>query len=71
MGKEVRYVMEHDRKITEAEIAMIEAARELPETFDADNPPIDPATTPEQYAALMRAVGERNRRIAGRRVGSA
>ena len=50
---------------------MIEAARELPETFDADNPPIDPATTPEQYAALMRAVGERNRRIAGRRVGSA
>ncbi|MBR2832531.1 MAG: hypothetical protein IKE57_06380 [Oscillospiraceae bacterium] len=71
MGKEVRYVMEDDRKITEEEIAMIEAARELPETFDADNPPIDPAAAPEQYAALMRAVGERNRRIAGRRSGSA
>lgn len=71
MGKEVRYVMEDDRKITEEEIAMIEAARELPETFDTDNPPIDPAAAPEQYAALMRAVGERNRRIAGRRSGSA
>jgi len=71
MGKEVRYVMEHDRQITEEEIAMIEAARELPEAFDEDNPPIDPVTAPEQYAALMRAVGERNRRIAGRRSGSA
>ena len=71
MGKEIRYIMEPDRKITEEEIAMIEAARELPEAFDEDNPPIDPAATPEQYAALMRAVGERNRRIAGRRAGSA
>ena len=71
MGKEVRYVMERDRKITEEEIAMIEAARELPEAYDEDNPPIDPIETPEQYAALMRAVGERNRRIAGHRTGSA
>ncbi len=71
MGQEVRYVMDRSRKPTAEEIAMIEAARELPEAYDEDNPPIDPATTPEQYAALMRAVGERNRRIAGRRVGSA
>ena len=71
MGKEVRYVMERDRKITEEEIAMIEAARELPEAYDEDNPPIDPIETPEQYAALMRAVGERNRRIAGHHTGSA
>ncbi len=67
MGNEVRYVMEHNRRITEKEIAMIEAARELPESYDEDNPPIDPVATPEQYAALLRAVGERNRRIAGRR----
>ena len=71
MGQEVRYVMDRSRKLTAEEIAMIEAARELPEAYDEDNPPIDPTSTPEQYAALMRAVGERNRRIAGRRVGSA
>ena len=57
--------MDRSRKLTEEEIALIEAARELPEVFDEENPPIDPATTPEHYAALMRAVGERNRRIAG------
>ena len=50
---------------------MIEAARELPEVYDEDNPPIDPATSPEQYAALMRAVVERNRRITTRRTGTA
>ena len=71
MGKDIRYVLERDRRLTEEEIAMIEAARELPEVYDKDNPPIDPVETPEQYAALMRAVGERNRRIAGRRTGSA
>ena len=66
MGKEIPYVMERDRKITEEEIAMIVAARDLPETYDEDNPPIDPVTTPESYAALMRAVAERNRRVAAR-----
>jgi len=71
MGKDVRYIMERDRRITKEEIAMIEAARELPEVFDEDNPPIDPVSTPEQYEALMRAVGERNRRIAVKHNGSA
>ena len=65
MSKETRYVLERDRTLSAEEIAMIEAARELPEVFDEDNPPIDPASSPEQYAALMRAVAERNRRIAG------
>ena len=65
MSKETRYVLDYDRKISAEEIAMIEAARELPEIFDEDNPPIDPSSSPEQYAALMRAVAERNRRIAG------
>ena len=43
---------------------MIEAARDLPAEADEDNPEIDPIKTPEQYAALMRAVAERNRRVA-------
>ena len=71
MDQEVRYILDRNRTLTEEEIAMIEAARELPEAFDEDNPPIDPSATPAQYAALMRAVGERNRRIAGRRTGTA
>ena len=41
----------------------IEAARDLPVEADEDNPEIDPVKTPEQYAALMRAVAERNRRV--------
>ena len=71
MGKEVRFILQRDSKPTPEQIAMIEAARNLPPVYDEDNPPIDPIDTPEQYAALMRAVGERNRRIAGRRAGSA
>ena len=71
MSKEIRYVLEPDRKLSPEEIAMIEAARELPEVYDEDNPPIDPTTSPEQYAALMRAVVERNRRITTRRTGTA
>ena len=71
MSKEIRYVLEPDRKLSPEEIAMIEAARELPEVYDEDNPPIDPTTSPEQYAALMRAVIERNRRITTRRIGTA
>ena len=49
---------------------MIDAARNLPEVYDEENPPIDPVATPEQYAALMRAVAERNRRISGKRTGT-
>lgn len=66
MDKEVRHVLEHDRRIAEKKIAMIEASGELPESFDEENSPIGPVTTPERYAALMPAVAERNRRIAGR-----
>ncbi len=51
-------------KLSDEEIAMIEAARNLPESFDEDNPPIDPVATPEQYNALMQAVAERNRKVA-------
>ena len=58
MGKDVHYILERGTKLTDEEITMIEAARSLPETFDRDNPPIDPVATPEQYNALMRDSGE-------------
>ena len=66
MGKEIRYVLKRGTKLTADEIAMIEAARDLPIEYDEDNPEIDPVATPEQYAALMNAVANRNRRLSRR-----
>ena len=63
MGKDVHYTYKRGIPLTSEEIAMIEAARDLPAEADEDNPEIDPVKTPEQYAALMRAVAERNRRV--------
>ena len=67
MGKEIHYTLKPGSKLTDEEIAMIEAARDLPVEFDEDNPEIDPVATPEQYAALMRAVAARNQRISRHR----
>ena len=67
MGKEVRYRLRRGSELTAEEIAMIEAARNLPVEYDEDNPEIDPVATPEQYAALMNAVANRNRRLSVRR----
>ena len=69
MGKEVRFILQRDSKPTPEQIAMIEAARNLPPVYDEDNPPIDPVETPEQYAALLQAVAERNRRVAAKLAG--
>ncbi len=66
MNREIRDELNRGRKLTAEKITMIEKARGLPETYDAENPPIDPAETPEQYAALMQAVAARNRRTADR-----
>ena len=66
MGKEVHYTLKRGTALTAEEIAMIEAARNLPVDFDEDNPEIDPITTPEQYAALMNAVAARNRKLSRR-----
>ena len=63
MSKEIRYIYKRGTPLTPEQIAMVEAARELPVEEDEDNPEIDPVKTPEQYAALMRAVAERNRRV--------
>lgn len=67
MGKEVRYRLKRGSELTMEEIAMIEAARNLPVEYDEDNPEIDPVATPEQYAALMNAVANRNRRLSVKR----
>ena len=67
MGKEVRYKLRRGSELTVEEIAMIEAARNLPVEYDEDNPEIDPVATPEQYAALMNAVANRNRRLSVKR----
>lgn len=67
MGKEVRYRLKRGSELTVEEIAMIEAARNLPVEYDEDNPEIDPVATPEQYAALMNAVANRNRRLSVKR----
>ena len=64
MGKEVIFKLEPGTALTAEEIAMIEAARDLPVELDEDNPEIDPVATPAQYAALMQAVARRNRMIA-------
>ena len=66
MPEEVRLIYKRGSKITPEEIAMIEAASTMPAEYDEDNPEIDPVKTPELYAALVRAVAERNRRISKR-----
>ena len=63
MGKDIHFTLKPGTPLTPEDIAMIEAVRDLPVEADEDNPEIDPVKTPEQYAALMRAVAERNRRV--------
>lgn len=71
---DVRYTITKDQKPTEAQIQMIQEGRKFQdsllaqgrkdEVFDEDCPEIDPVTTPKQYQALMKAVEERDKRIA-------
>ena len=63
MGKDVHYIYKRGTALTPEQIAMIEAARDLQGEEDEDNPETDPVKTPERYAALMRAVAERNQRV--------
>lgn len=67
MGKEIHFELKPGTGLTSAEIAMLEAADNIPAEYDEDNPEIDPIRTPELYAALVRAVAERNQRISKRR----
>ena len=67
MAKDIHFKLEKGAPLKEEEIAMIEAASVMPDEADEENPEIDPIKTPELYAALVKAVGERNRRISGAR----
>lgn len=72
--EEVKYTITRDQKPTEDQIKMMREGRKYQEellaegrkdeVFDEDCPEIDPVTTPERYKALLKAVEERNRRIA-------
>lgn len=71
---DVRYTISSEQKLTDEQKKMIREGRKYQddmiaqgrkdEIFDEDCPEIDPETTPERYQALLKAVGERNRRIA-------
>lgn len=63
MKDDIYYTRKAGTPLTEAEIAMVEAARQFEDEYDEDNPEIDPEKTPELYTAMMSAVAERNRRV--------
>ena len=63
MENETTYIRKPGTPLREEDIAMIETARGFKDEFDEDNQAIDPENTPELYAAMMRAVAERNRRV--------
>ena len=67
MGKDVFFELTRGSQLSSEEIAMIDAACEMPNEYDEDNPEIDPIKTPDLYAALVQAVSERNQRISRRR----
>ena len=71
---EVRYTIATDQKPSLEQIDMIREARlkqeqllaegKKSEVYDEDSPETDPVLTPKRYEAMMKAVAERNRRIA-------
>ncbi len=63
----VTYTIRKGQKPTPEQIAEIEAAREMKQEYDEDCPEITPENK-EMYDAMMRAVAERNQRIAGQRI---
>ena len=65
---DVRYKITRDQKPTAEQIAEIEAARKMPQEYDEDCPEISPEKNKEMYDAMMKAVAERNQRIAGQKI---
>ena len=55
-----------DRDLTEEQVREIEAACKLPYVEDEDCPQIDPQRTPELWEEMMKALAERNRKMAQR-----
>lgn len=70
---DVTYTITRDQKPTEDQVRMMEEgakkqdrlleAGRFDEVYDDDCPSTDPELNPEGYAALLKAVAERNRRL--------
>lgn len=60
---DIRYTIKVGQKPTEEQIREIEEAKNYPITFDEDCPEVSEENDPEMYAAMMKAVVERNRRL--------
>ena len=55
-----------DPQLTEAQIQEIKAAQNMPFVEDQDCPELDPQKTPELWEEMMKALAERNRKMAQR-----
>lgn len=55
-----------DRELTESQRREIEAAQGISYVEDEDCPEVNPQKTPELWAEMMKALAERNRRMAER-----
>ena len=63
---DVRFTLKPEDELTDEQIREIEASREMPFVQDEDSPLLDPDTTPELWANALKALGDRNRRMAQR-----
>lgn len=55
-----------EKELTEEQLREIETARNMPYVEDEDCPEVDPQRTPELWSEMMKALAERNRRMAER-----
>ena len=63
---DVTFTLKSNDQLTQAQIQEIEAARDWPHAEDEDNPELDPQATPELWESALKALAERNRRMAKR-----
>ena len=61
---EVRYSIKKGQKPTEEQIKEVMEATKKAPVYDSECPFVDPEKTPKNYEAMMKAVAERNRRLA-------
>ena len=54
------------KELTQAQLQEIESAQKLPYVEDEDCPELDPQTTPELWAEMLKSLAERNRTMARR-----
>ena len=63
---DVTFTLKPGDQLTQDQIQEIKAARDWAHTEDEDNPELDPQTTPELWESALKALAERNRRMAKR-----